>query len=180
MNGKLFITSLPTPITHTVLPLLAANTAVQILLSTPVHSSTVSGAKYSLSSSFNPSASRPSKNNRLTPSAFALASFSLSTRYVRTPGTYLSANANRPSTKSVTTRGHAPLARAAFSANNPIGPAPHTNAARPKLSGAVAMPCITTLSGSSKAPSAKLTASGSLWHQAAGWVLKRCSVPSCG
>lgn len=47
MKGRLFMTDLPTPITHTTPPLRAAKAAVQMLLSTPVHSSTVGGALYS-------------------------------------------------------------------------------------------------------------------------------------
>lgn len=47
MNGRLFIMDFPTPITITVPPLRTAYAAVQTLLSTPVHSRTVDGAKYS-------------------------------------------------------------------------------------------------------------------------------------
>ena len=47
MKGRLFMISFPTPITITVPPLLAVYAAVTTLLSTPVHSNTVSGAPYS-------------------------------------------------------------------------------------------------------------------------------------
>lgn len=48
IKGKLFMIALPTPITITVPPRRAVYAAVHTLLSTPVHSRTVSGATYSL------------------------------------------------------------------------------------------------------------------------------------
>ena len=146
MNGRLFMISLPTPITMTVPPLRAVYAAVTTLLSTPVHSSTTSGAPYS------PTCSKLN-SSRI---CFELLSASRlrSTWYVRTEGTNFFANANLLGSRSVMTIGCAPLARAAASAMRPIGPAPHTTAPRPSDSPAELMPCMTTDKGSSNAPSA--------------------------
>jgi hypothetical protein len=144
--------SLPTPITTTFPPRRAVYAAVQTLLSTPVHSSTVSGASYC----------RLPKSDRI---AFALpcASRSRLTWYGIHLGTKLFANASRPASRSVTTIGCAPEARAAASVISPIGPAPHTTAPRPRLSWAILMPLMATDRGSKRAPSAKVILSGSLY-----------------
>ncbi|KAL8297667.1 hypothetical protein RB600_002599 [Gaeumannomyces tritici] len=162
INGKLFITSFPTPITATTPPLLAVNAAAQTLLSTPVHSSTAGGAAYS-------SASAP--NSRLTARPVSSGAAFGSTRYVTQVGTSCRANSSREASTSVTTSGCAPDARAAASAMSPMGPAPHTTAPRPSSSRAVRMPCSTTLSGSSSAPSAYEMPSGSLCSHRAGCTL---------
>ena len=59
-------------------------------------------------------------------------------------------------------RGCAPEARAAAKAIRPMGPAPQITAPWPSDKRARSMPCITTDRGSRRAPSEKLTLSGSL------------------
>ena len=94
IKGKLFMIALPTPITITVPPRRAVYVAVHTLLSTPVHSSTVSGATYSLG-----------PNSARIAWALPWASFAVSTWYGIQEGTNSFANANREGSKSVTTIG---------------------------------------------------------------------------
>ena len=151
MNGKLFITALPTPTTIKHPPLRTANAAVHTLLSTPVHSSTTLGCTYS-----------PSPNSRLISLALSSAPSFVFTWYVRHEGTRSCAKASRLGSTSVMTMGCAPEARAEARARRPMGPAPQMRVGVPSVRCADSMPWSTTLRGSSRAPSAKETLSGSL------------------
>lgn len=151
INGRLFMMSLPTPITTKSPPLRTVNEAVITLDSTPVHSKMVSGASYSVLPN----------NARI---AFAFSSgFSVgSTWYVWQEGTKSFAKARRFGSKSVITSGWAPDARAAARAMSPIGPAPQITAPRPSDRRVRERLCITTDRGSRRAPCAYDTFSGSL------------------
>lgn len=124
IKGRLFITERPTPMTQTTPPLLAANAAVQMLLSTPVHSNTVGGARYS-------SASAP--YSLLISFAFSSAPRFTSIWYVVQLGSSSLAKASLFGSTSVITIGCAPEARAAARAMRPMGPAPQMRAGRPRL-----------------------------------------------
>lgn len=151
IKGRLFMISLPTPMTHTTPPLRTAYVLRTTLLSTPVHSRTVDGAEYS---SFPKSC--------LTAWAFCSDDNWRSTWYVIHPGTNSWANANLLGSRSVITSGWAPEARAAASAISPIGPAPQMSAGLPRLRPPVFTPWRTTLNGSSRAASAQEMLSGIL------------------
>ncbi len=62
----------------------------------------------------------------------------------------------------------------------PIGPAPLTTATSPGLILALVAACMPTATGSTMAPSAKLTLSGSLKVKAAGWTTVGRSTPWIG
>ena len=134
-------------------PLLTANAAVQTLLSTPVHSNTVGGALYS---------SFPAPKSPRIAAAFSSAPSPGSIRYVTHPGTTSRAKASRFGSTSVMTSGWAPEARAAARATRPMGPAPQIRAGRPRERPPVVMPWRTTLRGSRRAASSKVTFSGIL------------------
>ena len=70
-----------------------------------------------------------------------------------------------------------PPANAASATMMPIGPAPITAATSPGTIRALAAACMPMANGSTIAPSAKLTASGSLNVKAAGWTVKGASTP---
>ena len=77
----------------------------------------------------------------------------------------------------VTTMWSAPMARATRRFTRPIGPAPQMSTRDPSVTPARRHACTATESGSSSAPSSKVTWSGSLWTQKIGHkalVLKRC------
>lgn len=157
----------PTPITQMVPPRRTANAAVHTLLSTPVHSRTVRGAKYSSRTS--PSALFNGCSSLVRNSCRILCPFSSalregSTWYVRHEGTNSLANCSLLGSMSVMTIGWAPDALAAASAMRPMGPAPHMTVPQPRARPAVRMPWRTTLSGSRRAPSAKEMLFGSLRH----------------
>lgn len=153
MNGRLFMISLPTPMTQTTPPRRTTKVPSTILLSTPVHSSTVGGAEYS---------SAP--YSLRTAFAFSSDDNLRSTWYVVQPETKSRANARRFGSRSVITIGCAPDARAAARAMRPIGPAPQIRAGFPRLNPPVLTPCRTTLRGSRSAASAQVMLSGILWR----------------
>ena len=79
----------------------------------------------------------------------------------------------------ISTREHPP-ASAASATMMPIGPAPITAATSPGTIRARAAACMPIANGSTIAPSAKLTFSGSLKVKAAGWTAKGASTPWTG
>ena len=73
-----------------------------------------------------------------------------------------------------------PPASAASAIMMPIGPAPITAATSPGTIRARVAACMPMANGSTKAPSAKDTLSGSLKVKAAGWIAKGVSTPWIG
>ena len=73
-----------------------------------------------------------------------------------------------------------PPASAASAVSTPMGPAPVTTATSPGLMRALMAACMPTASGSTMAPSAKLTLSGSLKVNAAGCTTLGRNTPWMG
>lgn len=153
------------------------------LLSTPVHSSASLRGIPAVSLIF---------------SATSLGLHPLSMATVLTPGTNFFAKSSRLWNKSVITIGSAPAARAERRDMRPIGPAPlkhmhvrvilqhmrrqwradQIRTGSPRRSSALSIPASATANGSQSEPSSKLTESGNLWSQAAGWRCHRVNVPN--
>ena len=88
--------------------------------------------------------------------------------------------ASLASSTSLTMTRAQPAAKAASTVTRPIGPAPMTTAMSPGLICALTVPWTPTASGSTMAPAAKETLSGSLKVKSAGWTTDGRRTPWTG